>query len=666
MTDEEAALARTPAETESEPTSSGTNQAPAPEPVCSVKMTGHERPRCGRPIHPAPPGADERPVCLMHSNDPAKQSEGLFEEFWAEFERILETAGEEPAHFEHFIFPQTRLATKEFQASCSFREAEFARGADFRGATFARTVSFSGARFKRDAIFAQVTFAQNADFGGATFELGASFSNAIIIMNAKFNNAQFNQHASFRAASFERNARFNHVQFMKRANFAAASFTGNARFLETKFFGDAVFNRATFLGHASYRRASFLLGAAFKSAKFIQAAHFDKATVRGTANYTDTSFESDTSFRSTSFGDNVTFSGSEFFRKAVFDRATFAQIADLHGAKFFEGATFSGNIFGGHADFARCDFVSDVRFDTATFLGPASFGLASFGGTVDWQSSSFMDRVEFRRTKFEKQAEKPSSIFSLAKFARPDQVVFDEVDLSRALFHNCDINEIWFTSSVLWAKRKGNRGLAVFDEIALLGSKTATKAQKNAPRNPAAVAQIYQQLKKNYDSRLDYLTANEFHYGEMEMKRLDVPWTGRLLGTRQWFHRNLRLVSLYRLASDYGNNFRKPAAWMILVLLLFATLLPVPGIALKHQAPDFTQTYATVWSKTDQWKPNLLRASRVWAKALITAIDTEAFQRNPEYLPGYPWGRVLAIIATLMNSILFALFLLALRRQFRR
>jgi len=51
-----------------------------------------------------------------------------------------------------------------------------------------------------------------------------------------------------------------------------------------------------------------------------------------------------------------------------------------------------------------------------------------------------------------------------------------------------------------------------------------------------AVAQIYQQLKKNYDSRLDYWTANEFHYGEMEMKRLAVPrW-------RRW----LSFINLYR------------------------------------------------------------------------------------------------------------------------
>jgi len=38
-----------------------------------------------------------------------------------------------------------------------------------------------------------------------------------------------------------------------------------------------------------------------------------------------------------------------------------------------------------------------------------------------------------------------------------------------------------------------------------------------------AVEQIYHQLQKNYDSRLDYRKANDFHYGEMEMRRLEPP-----------------------------------------------------------------------------------------------------------------------------------------------
>jgi hypothetical protein len=105
--------------------------------------------------------------------------------------------------------------------------------------------------------------------------------------------------------------------------------------------------------------------------------------------------------------------------------------------------------------------------------------------------------------------------------------IFDDVDLSRALFLNCDVSEIWFTSSVRWAKR-GRHGLEVFEESIPLGY--ATGLWRDGERDYRAIAQVYQQLKKNYDSRLDYWTANEFHFGEMEMKRLVTPLGGAYLG----------------------------------------------------------------------------------------------------------------------------------------
>jgi hypothetical protein len=43
-----------------------------------------------------------------------------------------------------------------------------------------------------------------------------------------------------------------------------------------------------------------------------------------------------------------------------------------------------------------------------------------------------------------------------------------------------------------------------------------------------------------------------------------------------------------------------------------------------------------------------------------------AFQRDLAYEPSYPWGRLFALLELLLTSTLIALFLLAVRRQFRR
>jgi hypothetical protein len=131
---------------------------------------------------------------------------------------------------------------------------------------------------------------------------------------------------------------------------------------------------------------------------------------------------------------------------------------------------------------------------------------------------------------------------------------------------------------VRWGKRGDNRGLAVFEETISLEQEFERELQRDGQRDYRAVAQIYQQLKKNYDARLDYWTANEFHFGEMEMKRLAGPTDGPLLGLRQWLHRRLSLVALYRYASDYGNSYTKPMLWLLGILVLFAALLPLPGV----------------------------------------------------------------------------------------
>ena len=121
-------------------------------------------------------------------------------------------------------------------------------------------------------------------------------------------------------------------------------------------------------------------------------------------------------------------------------------------------------------------------------------------------------------------------MFALARFTKPGEIVFDNVDLSRALFYNSDVSQVWFTSSVRWGKREDYSECAVFEETINLEQEYAQGLRRNEQRDYRAVAQIYQQLKKNYDARLDYWTGNEFHFGEMEMKRLADPPKENFIG----------------------------------------------------------------------------------------------------------------------------------------
>jgi hypothetical protein len=545
------------AETETEPdvsskTESDTRPAECanaeaePEVGCPIRMGIDSIPRCGRKLQVAPAGVDDHPVCLMHSKDLRKQSGVLFEEFRIEFERILENAGEDEAHFEFFVFPELDFRGRIFKPTCRFSGVTLTQNADFLGATF-----------KQNAYFSRAAFAQNADFSDATFA-----------EDADFELATFAQKAEFYAATFTCNASFKIAVFMQKASFGGAAFTQNADFRWTTF---------------------------------AQVANFSETT--------------------------------------------FAQDADFNGATLAENAMFSG----------------------ATFTLDAGFRQTKFHATVDMRACRFLGQAEFRQTKFEPKVENaPSAVYSLAEFAKPEEVIFDGVDLGRAIFLNCDVSEFWFTSAVQWGRRDGGRGLKVFEEEILLNPDLAQIRKDYGPVDHGAVEQIYHQLKKNYDARLDYRNANEFHFGEMEMRRLEPrPYPG-LLEPWGWLRPWLGPEALYRWASDYGNSFVKPILWLLGFLVLFAALLPIAGLEMKQQPPGPPVTYTSAWYKQGGWGNNCWTETKLFGRSLITSIDTATFQRSPEYVPAYPWGRVLAILEALLTSTLFALFLLAIRRQFKR
>jgi hypothetical protein len=54
------------------------------------------------------------------------------------------------------------------------------------------------------------------------------------------------------------------------------------------------------------------------------------------------------------------------------------------------------------------------------------------------------------------------------------------------------------------------------------------------------------------------------------------------------------------------------------------------------------------------------------ARSFLAAVDTATFQKVGDEPPLFPLGHALAIVEALLTSTLFALFLPATRRQFRR
>ena len=193
----------------------------------------------------------------------------------------------------------------------------------------------------------------------------------------------------------------------------------------------------------------------------------------------------------------------------------------------------------------------------------------------------------------------------------------------------------------------------------------------------ASSAQLYQQLKKNYDDHLDYWTADHFHFGEMEMQRLAVPRTGPLLKPSPVLSTGnlMQLVAWYRHRGSKSTRQRirvRPAIWLLCMLASPSrSLFPLAAACKKGTAnpaspPPPPVTYRSAWPSQSPAHDKLWAEVKLLGKSALTSVDTATFQRSSEYVPAYPYGRAFAIVETLLTSTLFALFLLAIRRQFRR
>jgi uncharacterized protein YjbI with pentapeptide repeats len=541
-----------------------------------------------------------------------------------------------------------------------FSLATFTHKADFLYATFTQDADFRSATFTQDAEFHYATFAHKADFSYATFTQGVYFGNATIT------------DADFCCATFKQGVHSGWATFTQDADFSGA-----------KCAQVAFFHNATFAQKADFSWAT-ITDADFSCATFTQKAAFPCTTFMQDANFRDATFTQVADFRSAKFTHKADFSGATFTLNAYFRYATFTHKADFSCTTFTHKADFPCATFMQKADFLCATFTQDAYFGNATFMQVADFSKTTFALAAVFQEAKFAGPAGFRETKFRKDEELLAGpIFSLTEFSRPEAIVFYKTYLGQALFHNCDVSKLTF-SSVQWRQR-GQRGKRmVFDEevsTEYRKSLVAGSTKDNADeRDYGLIAEIYQQLKKNYDERKDYWTAGDFHYGEMEMKRLHSQSGNQLV---RWLHRHFSLVALYKYASAYGESYVRPLILLLIVLAIFTSLFPLAGLnsggdmqqsaligATQQGSPLTTATKLSYRHFSDfvnaypgrKW----LGRAAFFFHSFMTAASVAGFQREIKYEPSSQKGRALALLEVLFTSTLIALFLLAIRRQFKR
>lgn len=525
-------------------------------------------------------------------------------QFQAEIEAILRKANEKRtvADFTHFVFPSAKYAKRQFPVPCVFASSRFSGDADFTEAAFSQEAKFGGSTFVQTVPFKKACFRVSSDFRGVTFE----------------------QDAWFEETTFEGTATFEKAKFVGKATFLKATFAQDSNFHDVRFDGEATFNDASFGGQCGFGRAIFAKKASFDHASFKKEVSFHRAAF---ANYA-------------------------FFGGAIFENAEFYNV-DFHEDTSFRGATFNGE-----AKFDKTIFTRDATLGGVVFNQNASFNRTTFAKAALFDQSTFIESVEFRETTFRYNGRLvPGSVFTLSQFSRPECVTFFRTNLGQALFCNCDVSKINF-SLVEWPTRKGNRKRMVFEEILAINDRFASPL--------GLIAELYQQLKRNYDGRGDYWAAGDFHYGEMEMKRLGLQTQNSFA---RWLHRNLGLIAWYKYASQYGENYVRPILLLLVVLCVFTLAFPIAGLDLngKTAGPANELSYRYFAQFIDSYSSGKWAGcAAFFGHSFMTTLSVAGFQKELRYEPSYPWGRALALLELMLTSTLFALFLLAVRRQFKR
>jgi hypothetical protein len=631
----QAEVEASPAEEETEqpeaPLRVSAEQAPA-EDGCPVKMSGLRQ--CGRPVYAAPAGVDRLPVCLMHLEDPAKSDE----EFQKEFERILAAAGDGVADFTRFVFPSAVYEKREFAARCIFSRATFTEAAIFYEATFTEVADFVGATFTQDAVFVEAKFTKGANFGEATFKRDAVFFGARFTRVAYFLGATFSKAARFSQATFTQDVYFNRATFTQEADFIRARFTRCAYFIEATF------------SHAGY----------FSRARFAQAADFSRTTFTQLAGFIEATFTQDAYFREARFMRDAEFFLATFTKEAVFAGAAFVGSADLRHAVFGGTARFAPSAKTEWEEAKPCEFKNRALFQDARFQDYADFRGAVFG-----ESGNSTARP----------------VFSLARFEKPERVTFYKTWLGQTLFVNSDVSNLSF-SDVEWG-RDGER-VRLYEETVALDDEAAEPLRppvgSRDERNYRLIAETYHQLKNNYDSRGDPWTAGEFHYGEMEMLRRSSPFGNRYA---RRLDQHLSMTAWYRHLSEYGLSRGRPPAWLFLALVVFTIALlcsglrPVPGRAAARLA-SLPQVSGQPGAGEELSYSRYIRfgirdqtgretgAGSLFLDGFATVVGIALLQRDLPYEPATRFGRLLAYTELALTSTLAALFILAVRRQFKR
>jgi uncharacterized protein YjbI with pentapeptide repeats len=244
-------------------------------------------------------------------------------------------------------------------------------------------------------------------------------------------------------------------------------------------------------------------------------------------------------------------------------------------------------------------------------------------------NSVFDKKLEFAKIIFNDTA-----VFRGLNFGK--ETSFIDCDLTNCSFINSNINDVYFDNSS-------------FDFMNLIDEKNAVmKYIKNNQMNVNKIKDVisqYRYFEINFDKNKDYEKAGEFHIRRYELEYLI---------TKKHPIKKI-LLFLYKWSSNFGENYVCSLGWFIFLLVFFSFVYLFSG--LKYEGVEIN------WSIGYCYKA----LNDLGCSFLYSLNNSLPFRRELEFIKSANgWTTFFSIFETFIQTILATLFIVGLRRKFKR
>jgi hypothetical protein len=349
--------------------------------------------------------------------------------------------------------------------------------------------------------------------------------------------------------------------------------------------------------------------------------------------------------------------GTCFTKPVFFNHAVFLQETAFSECDFAQAVSFAHACFEGDNYFMSMVFEDDVDFQWARFEQYTLFSDAVFRSDVTFNDAFVEGDIVFETQTFEASAD-----FRFLKIRKDGRLVFSGTDLSLVRLAGTNLDRVdflgvkWFRPRRRFYESARN---ALCEEFAPVDF-----AAGEGEEQRALIADSYRQLVINCERRRDFECAEDFHYGEMEMRRRVAEWkkSPRLLAL---LRAQFNAYSLYRLLSRYGTSYLRAGIWLLFWICVAFPLAfmfsgfnvidattgkPTSSVSYRdHSAPHHT----TPWF-------------RDYGRSINLSVSVATFQRSRLFEPDGESTLFLSAVESVIVAGQSALLLFAIRRRFKR